>query len=281
MRASTCAGRDKLPESVLCVLPPGFGLQFSGLATSSWTPSLSPALTSVFEKCWRGCYSLSFGVSQRLSIASEETMYGRLLDGRCFLELWVSSPVSSLTFSLWPVHWRERASEACFSLPANHYSATICCLYSEPLFLPAGLTFSHSSPLQLSLTSPLGLSLQAERSLLPVLFRVPLRGISRSVIPRQSLSLCRRRGDPGGCVHLGLVCFRSRSYFMYVCLGNLIHLTQIITRDGLPCYLGVTVWPFLVLLQYLLWLLLLFSFMATGLSLLQYFDSLLIVFVFS
>lgn len=38
---STCTGRDNMQESVLCVLPPGFGLQFPGLATSPLTQPLA------------------------------------------------------------------------------------------------------------------------------------------------------------------------------------------------------------------------------------------------
>lgn len=147
-------------------------------------------------------------------IASEETMYGLMLNGRCFLELWVSSPVSSLTFSL--TTWA--LGRTCFwglFLPlANHYSVTICCLHSEPLFLPAGLT-SHSSLLQLSLTSPLGLSLQAKRSLLPVLFRVPLRGISRSAHLTPVSFPLQAKGGPGGCVQLGLVLDHVVTLCMY------------------------------------------------------------------
>lgn len=88
----------------------------------------------------------------------------------------------------------------------------------------SGLT-SRTNLLQRSLTSPLGPVLSAKRSLLPNSSLFPSTGEGRSSRQRT----------------LGLVCFQSLSYCMCVCMGNLIHLTQIITREGLPCCLETTV----------------------------------------
>lgn len=133
---------------------------------------------------------------QSMFILVRRICIGLMLNGRCFLELWVLFD---------DLCTGENRAPAAFS-PFWPVALSVF----RTAVASSGLTFSCINPLQLSLTSPLGLFLSAKRSLLLGLFRVPsvwnilLRPVTAVSFPLQA---------EGGA--LALVCF---SHLVTVCV---------------------------------------------------------------
>lgn len=147
---STCTGRDNLQESVLCVFPPGLGLQYSGLATSPWELRFLKSADVAVAVCHLIC-------TENVHCTDGEWQVFLRAVGLVCISSWASVRENALLKPFLP------SGQSRFS----HSSLSVL----RPLFLPLDWP-SLQPPAALPYYS-LGLFLPAKRSLLPILFRVP------------------------------------------------------------------------------------------------------------